>query len=85
MNEEEDSICIRQIGRGSFSNVYLFENKNNLSESLNLESLLNIRSFKIKDSFFIIKEIDLTKLVHKYLYKGNPIENKIKYRPRFNK
>ena len=87
MNEEQqeqDSICIRQIGRGSFSNVYLFENKVYTSGSLNLESLLNIRSFKIKDPFFIIKEVDLSKLVNKYLYKGNPIENKIKYRPRFH-
>lgn len=87
MNEEQqeqDSICIRQIGRGSFSNVYLFENKEYTSGSLNLESLLNIRSFKIKDPFFIIKEVDLSKLVNKYLYKGNPIENKIKYRPRFH-
>jgi serine/threonine protein kinase len=88
MNEEQesdqDSICIKQIGKGSFSNVYLFENKEYTSGSLNLESLLNIRSFKIKDPFFIIKEVDLTKLVNKYLYKGNPIENKIKYRPRFH-
>ena len=84
MSDDEDSICIKQIGRGSFSNVYLFENKEYLTGSLNLESLLNIRSFKIKDPYFIIKEVDLTKLVNKYLYKGNPIENKIKYRPRFN-
>ena len=84
MDEEQDSICIRQIGKGSFSNVYLFENKDYLSNSLNLESLLNLRYVKIKDPFFIIKEIDLTKLVNKYLYKGNFIENKIKYRPRFN-
>lgn len=84
MDEEQDSICIKQIGKGSFSNVYLFENTQYISGSLNLESLLNIKSFKIKDPFFIIKEVDLTKLVNKYLYKGNPIENKIKYRPRFN-
>ena len=88
MNEEQerdqDSVCIKQIGKGSFSNVYLFENKEYVSGSLNLESLLNIRSFKIKDPFFIIKEVDLSKLVNKYLYKGNPIENKIKYRPRFH-
>lgn len=84
MSDDEDSICIKQIGRGSFSNVYLFENKDYLTGSLNLESLLNIRSFKINDPYFIIKEVDLTKLVNKYLYKGNPIENKIKYRPRFN-
>lgn len=83
-DQDKDSICIKQIGRGSFSNVFLFENKEYISGSLNLESLLNIRSFKIKDPFFIIKEVDLTKLVNKYLYKGNPIDNKIKYRPRFN-
>lgn len=85
--QEECSICIKIIGKGSFSNVYLFENKEYISGSLNLESLLNIRSFKIKDPFFIIKEVDLTKLVNKYLYKGNPnfkLENKIKYRPRFH-
>lgn len=82
--QEECSICIKIIGKGSFSNVYLFENKEYISGSLNLESLLNIRSFEIKDPFFIIKEVDLTKLVNKYLYKGNPIENKIKYRPRFH-
>ena len=79
-----DSVCIKQIGKGSFSNVYLFENKEYTKDSLNLESLLNFRSFRIKEPFFIIKEVDLTKLVYKYLYKGNPVANKIKYRPRFN-
>lgn len=77
----EDSVCIKQIGKGSFSNVYLFENKEYASGSLNLSSIFT--NLKQKDPFFIIKEMDLSKLVYKYLYKGNPVANKIKYRPSF--
>lgn len=77
----EDSVCIKQIGKGSFSNVYLFENKEYVSGSLNLSSIFT--NLKKKEPFFIIKEMDLSKLVYKYLYKGTPVSNKIKYRPSF--
>jgi len=77
----EDSVCIKQIGKGSFSNVYLFENREYVSGSLNLSSIFT--NLKQKEPFFIIKEMDLSKLVYKYLYKGNPVANKIKYRPSF--
>jgi serine/threonine protein kinase len=69
MSKDEQSICIKQIGKGSFSNVFLFENKDYNLSSLNLESLLSIHNLDIKEQFFIIKEIDLSKLVYKYLYK----------------
>ena len=78
--DNENCICIKQIGKGSFSNVYLFENKECIS-SLSLSSLFT--NVKLQEPFFIIKEMDLSKLVHKYLYKGNPVANKIKYRPTF--
>ena len=80
--DNENSVCIKQIGKGSFSNVYLFENKEYISGSLNLSSIFT-NLIKKPEPFFIIKEMDLSKLVYKYLYKGNPIANKIKYRPSF--
>jgi serine/threonine protein kinase len=73
--------CIRRIGKGSFSNVYLFENENfskNIANSIGYDSLLfsNIiyeknkeKSTLLDNQYFIIKEIDLSKLVSKYLCK----------------
>lgn len=85
MNESitvENIKCIRQIGKGSFSNVYLFENEEFIEKimhsvnSIGYESLFfNLQvqeatSNEITENrYFIIKEIDLPKLVYKYLYK----------------
>lgn len=52
----EDSICIKKIGAGSFANVYLFE------QDIMLSSIFNTTS----NSYFIIKEIDISKLINKY-------------------
>jgi serine/threonine protein kinase len=76
MNETEKVKCLRQIGKGSFSNVYLFENQEfseSLLNSIGYDSLFfssNVsKSSNIANQYFIIKEIDLSKLVYKYLSK----------------
>lgn len=51
-----DGNCIKQIGKGSFANVYLFE------QDIMLSSIFNTTS----SSYFIIKEIDVSKLINKY-------------------
>jgi serine/threonine protein kinase len=81
MNESTEKVkCLRQIGKGSFSNVYLFENEQFSESLIGYESLLfscaSIGESKkrkgngiAETQYFIIKEIDLSKLVYKYLSK----------------
>jgi serine/threonine protein kinase len=65
--ENEEFNCLKQIGRGSFANVYLFENKMSL-ESIDFGSLINIKK-NYEPQFFIIKEIDIAKLARKHMGK----------------
>ena len=53
---------LKQIGKGSFSKVFLFENV--IEHSSSLDSLF-FQPNRSQDQFFIIKEVDLLKLVSK--------------------
>lgn len=62
-NDNKCFIRIKQIGRGSFSNVYLCKH-NRISTILMEESYIN-------DDLFIIKEININTLVKKYASKNS--------------
>lgn len=64
-NELYNYDVIKQIGKGSFSNVFLCQN----------ESQLLINENDIQDELFIIKEININELVNKYMLNS---ENKFK-------
>lgn len=71
-NTEDDFQCLKQIGRGSFANVYLFENKSDTPvDSIDFGSLIfpGTITRKVDTQFFIIKEIDIIKLSKKYMSK----------------
>jgi len=63
---------IKKIGKGAFSNVYLVENKEYSQKmllSIDFENIL-FNTEPIEDlQYFVIKEVDLTKLVNKYIMK----------------
>jgi serine/threonine protein kinase len=61
---DEEFKCLKQIGRGSFANVYLFENTVPV-ESIDFGSLINLKKNN-EPEFFIIKEIDIAKLARKH-------------------
>jgi serine/threonine protein kinase len=70
INIKEEFACLKQIGRGSFANVYLFENKSDTPvESIDFGSLIfpGTITRKVDTQFFIIKEIDVIKLSKKYI------------------
>ena len=74
--DEDDFTCVKQIGRGSFANVFLFEHRSFVKSSLQFDSLVDslIFSSSVKRSpsqFFIIKEIDLSRLTNRYVSKQN--------------
>lgn len=58
-----ENICIKQIGKGSFSNVFLYKKKIDNYTSV----LLSASQTNDEFNYFIIKEIDINKLVKKYL------------------
>lgn len=62
-----DGNCIKQIGKGSFANVYLFE------QDIMLSSIFNTTT----NSYFIIKEIDVSKLINKYTKKNVHVNTNI--------
>lgn len=63
---------IKQIGKGSFSNVYLFKNDNHIkldkNDDANLTNSLIFDECE-REEFYITKEVDLNLLVKKYLNK----------------
>jgi len=67
--ERDDEFkCLKQIGRGSFANVYLFEHNTVSVESIDFGSLIDIKKHN-EPEFFIIKEIDIAKLARKHIGK----------------
>jgi serine/threonine protein kinase len=67
------SNYIRQIGKGSFSNVYLFKDDNfkqdSGSDDTNLTNSLIFYEIE-REPFYIIKEVNLSLLVKKYINKN---------------
>jgi serine/threonine protein kinase len=63
------SNYIRQIGKGSFSNVYLFKDDLFKDDSTNLTNSLIFEENE-REPFYIIKEVNLSLLVKKYIDKS---------------
>lgn len=63
------SGCIKQIGRGSFSNVYLCKYDDD-----ELDELVKDTDTNSNDKYYIVKEIRLNVLVNKYKLNNNEIK-----------
>ena len=65
-----DYNVIKQIGKGSFSNVHLCRRKKNNSSLLMLSGIYDDDKDEDEEDLFIIKEINLDSLVKKYVKKS---------------
>lgn len=67
---------VKQIGKGSFSNVYLCKNDKITSSLLLFNGIYDDND--IEDEFFIVKEINMDNLVKKCVKKSNHMTSKYK-------
>ena len=65
---------IKQIGKGSFSNVYLCKQKNNILSNNGYKDN-GYKDSGYKDGLFIIKEIDINELVKNYMRGKSKVKN----------
>jgi serine/threonine protein kinase len=75
MSDTNDDTLIKHIGKGSFSNVYLYKNMSTILSSSLFDDIPIL-----KTNYYIIKEVNLNVLVDKYLKS----KQKIRLRSRQN-